>query len=269
MSNFDVLIPSHGESVHQIEFLLYSILMQRTPNMKLGTIHLCSDNEATIERFSDYASINFIKQEPKKGKPDAFNRMLKEAGSELCIQNSADCVPASDYTYHYLLASLNKFDVGAVTGKPIPVNQGFFGLPNIVWKCHEFIQPKLSAELFSFKKSLVPPLPLDIIHDDAYIHNMIEARGYYVDYEPRALVFNSVPVTFREFYLQRKKNVVGNIQLWKQFYMSTPKMMRIRSLILMSLELLANVHGRLDYVRGKIPKGLVGYNLETTKEVRT
>jgi len=265
--NFDVLIPAHGESINQVEFLLKLIMVQKTPKFKLDNIILCSDNEALINFFNDFSLLTLIPQEPNCGKPDAFNRMLKEASSDICIQNSADCIPASRFTYKFLLNPLNDDMVGAVTSHPIPSNYGFMYLPNIVWKVHSFVQPKLSGESFSFKKKSVKPIPLDVIHDDAYIHSMIISNGFKVLYEPRAIVYNAVPTKLSEFYRQRKKNVIGNMQLGDYFKVQPPKLMRLRSLILMSLELLANVHGRLDYVRGHVPKGLVGYNLETTKEV--
>jgi hypothetical protein len=129
------------------------------------------------------------------------------------------------------------------------------------------VQPKLNAELFSFKRESIDLLPRTVIHDDAFIHSMLIRKSCHILYEPRAVVFNSAPKTLREFYGQRKKNVIGNIQLGREFKEFPPHGLRLRSLILMSLELLANAHGRLDYVRGHVPKGLIGYSLESTKEV--
>ena len=141
-------------------------------------------------------------------------------------------------------------------------------LPNIVWKCHSYVQPKLNAELFAIKRTLIEPLPLHVIHDDAYIHAELVRRGYSVLYVQNAIVFNCAPTTLQEFYAQRKKNVLGNLQLTQYFKSNIPSGMRLRSLMLMSIELIANIHGRLDYVRGNIPVGLIGYNLKTTKEVK-
>lgn len=264
---FDVLIPSHAESQRQLETLLMCIFFQRAPGWTLGRILLCSDNPGTAEAFSDNPSIEFVSQDPHSGKPDAMNKMLYCSDAPYCIQNSADCLPASEHTYRYLLDPLSHNHVGAVTSNPVPYEPGFMWLPNLVWKCHHFAQPKLNAELFSFKRFLVDSLPSGVIHDDAYIHNVILEKAYQVLYEPRALVFNSAPKTLSEFYMQRKKNVIGNLQLSKEFQQNPPRQLRMRSLILMSLELLANAHGRLDYARKKIPKGLIGYSLESTKEV--
>ena len=265
---YEVLIPAHGESVKQIETLLLAIFFQRSVKHRLSRVFLCSDSQVTQEAFQDRSSIHFIFQKWKCGKPDAVNLMLAEAAADVCIQVSADCLPASENTFDYLLSSLSREDVGAVTSCPVPSNAGFMFLPNIVWKCHEYVQPKLNAELYAFKRKLVGPLPLSVVHDDAFIHAVLLRKGFQVVYEPRAMVFNSVPETLEEFYIQRKKNVIGNLQLLTEFRLEIPRAMRLRSLLLMSLELLANVHGQLDYVRGKIPKGLIGYNLETTKEVK-
>jgi cellulose synthase/poly-beta-1,6-N-acetylglucosamine synthase-like glycosyltransferase len=264
---FDVLIPAHAESQRQLETLIMSILFQKTPGWQLGRLLLCSDNPLIAETFMDRTSIEFIPQDPGLGKPDALNRMLYASDAPFCIQNSADCIPASEKTYLFLLAHMTNPVVGAVTCQPVPYESGFMFLPNLVWSSHHFVQPKLSAELFSFRRSLIDRLPPGIIHDDAYIHNVILQKSYQVVYEPRAIVFNSPPKTMREFYQQRKKNVIGNLQLPRDFNQNPPRMLRMRSLILIGLELLANVHGRLDYARGKIPKGLIGYNLESTKEV--
>jgi len=266
MMNYDVLIPAHGESVQQIETLLYSIFLQKSGDWKLGNVFLCSDNPKHEYSFGNRSCITFLHQEPLRGKPNALNMMLKKGTAPYCVQNSADCIPASEHTYNFLLRHFSSSVVGAVTSNPMPFNDGVMWLPNIVWRCHDFVQPKLNAELFAFRRDLIEVLPETVIHDDSYIHNIVE-KEFQIVYEPKAIVFNSAPKRLSEFYLQRKKNVVGNIQLAKDFRMNPPKFIRLRTLILMSLELLANVHGRLDYVRGKIPKGLVGYNLETTKEV--
>jgi len=270
MNKFDVLIPAHGESVSQIENLLHAIFRQDLESFKLNKIFLCSDQTTHINNFKHRCSITTIKQEANLGKPNALNMMLRQANSDICVQNSADCIPSSNWTYHFLLKPfLNNPLVGAVTCKPEPCDVGFMFLPNIVWKCHNYVQPKLCGELFSFKKKLISELPESVVHDDAYIHHILNAQGYRVVYASEAIVYNSMPKLFSEFYMQRKKNVVGNMQLGATFKVNPPRNLRLRSLILMGLELLANVHGRLDYVRGKIPVGLVGYNLKSTKEVDT
>lgn len=268
IDDFDILIPAHGESINQIEMLLQSIFLQETSDFALNKILLCSDNPKIIHHFAPRCMITTIKQEQARGKPNALNILIEQAEADVCIQNSADCLPASNWTYNHLLYAFtrNPF-VGAVTSRPEPFNRGFMSLPNIVWKCHHFVQPKLSGELFAFKRRLFQDLPDEVVHDDAYIHRVIEASGYQVLYEPKAVVFNAVPESFSEFYDQRKKNVIGNMQLGDIFNIKPPGNLRLRSLLLMSIELLANVHGRLDYVRGKIPRGLVGYNLPSTKEV--
>ena len=265
---YDVLIPAHGESVEQLENLLLTLFLQKSPEHRLSRIFLCSDSPRIQEAFRDYAAVTFISQEPKHGKPDAFNRMLQEARAEVCVQISADCLPASERTFHYLLSPLEAAAVGAVTSQPEPLNIGFMFLPNIVWKCHAIVQPKLNAELFCFRRALMDPLPLDVVHDDAFIHASLVRKGFAVVYEPRAIIFNSAPESLEEFYLQRKKNVIGNLQLLTEFRLEIPRGMRFRSLLLMSLELLANLHGELDYVRGRVPRGLIGYSLKSTKEVK-
>lgn len=267
MLHFDVMIPAHAESIDQLINLIMAITFQKVPGWKLGKLFLCSDNPEIADAFYSMAHLIFIYQEPEKGKPDALNMMLASSTSPYCIQNSADCIPASENTYRYLLEPLRSSICGAVTSKPVPFSPGFLWLPDLIWKCHHFIQPKLNAELFSFKRALVDFLPQTVIHDNAFIHNMILKKGFQIVYEPRAVVFNSPPKTMTEFYGQRKKNMIGNLQLGREFKQFPPSGLRLRSLIVMSLELLANIHGRLDYARGKIPKGLIGYSLESTKEV--
>lgn len=265
--NFDVLIPAHGESINQLENLVFAITMQRTKQFKLGKILLCSNNTKIEDYFNDKSIIQFIKQSSRLGKPDAFNRMLHESDAEFCVSESADTIPASQYTYQFALTPLINENVGAVTSNPIPINWGFLHLPFIIWRCHHFVQPKISGEMFAFRRELLDKIPLEIVHDDTYIHQIIATKGFKIIYEPRALVINRVSDSLGEFYSQRVKNVVGNLQIKEKFGCSPSDKMRFRLLVLMSVELLANVHGRLDYVRGKIPRGLIGYSLGTTKEV--
>jgi hypothetical protein len=261
------MIPAHAESLMQIRTLLDCIVFQRAPGWRLNNLFLCSDSEEIQDAFSDLSSVRFISQDHGRGKPDALNKMMLRSTAHYCIEISADCLPASEHTFKYILEPLRSPEVAAVTSRPEPYKPGFMWLPNVVWKCHHFVQPKLNAEMFSFKKEFVDPLPETIVHDDAFIHRMIVKKHCTVCYEPRAVVFNSCPKTLSEFYQQRKKNVIGNLQLGQEFQEMAPAMMRLRSLIVMSMEVLANLHGRLDYVRGKIPKGLIGYSLKSTKEV--
>jgi biofilm PGA synthesis N-glycosyltransferase PgaC len=264
---FDVVICSHGESIEQLESLIFSTTLQKTKGFKLGRILLCSDDERVKKKFEDYCTVTFIEQPSRLGKPDALNRLMKVSESEIIVQESADTIPISEYTFYYLLSPFRNSNVGAVTSRPEPVNNGFMSLPRIVWSCHHFVQPKISGELFAFRRDLVDTIPDDIIHDDTYVHKLISKKGYTVVYEPRAVVLNRVPETLEEFYLQRKKNVIGNLQIMEKFRELPQDKMRLRSMILMSLELLANIDGRLDYARGKAPKGLVGYRLESTKNI--
>jgi hypothetical protein len=263
------MIPAHAESLMQIRTLLNCIVFQRAPGWRLNNLFLCSDNEEIQDAFQDLSSVCFISQDHGRGKPDALNKMLLRSTSPYCIEISADCLPASEHTFKYILEPLRSPQIAAVTSRPEPYMPGFMWMPNLVWKCHHFVQPKLNAELFSFKKKYLDPLPGSLIHDDAFVHAMVLRKNGTICYEPRAVVFNSCPKTFSEFYQQRKKNVIGNLQLGNEFREFIPNSMRLRSLIMMSLELLANVHGRLDYARGKIPKGLIGYSLKSTKEVHT
>jgi cellulose synthase/poly-beta-1,6-N-acetylglucosamine synthase-like glycosyltransferase len=263
---FDILVCSHGESLDQLETLIFSAVSQKTKEFRLGKILLCSDDNG-LKKLEDYSNVTFIEQPSRLGKPDALNRLLRISESEVVIQESADTIPASEYTFYYLLSPFKDATVGAVTSRPEPVNEGFMYLPRIVWKCHHFVQPKITGELFAFRRKLVDAIPRDIIHDDTYIHRLVSMKGYTVIYEPKSVVLNRVPETLGEFYLQRKKNVIGNLQIMERFRELPTDKMRLRSIVLMSLELLANLHGRLDYVRGKVPKGLVGYSLESTKNV--
>ena len=252
-----------------METLLQAVSLQRSSVFKLSRIILCSDDDELKESFEERTSVLFISQEKRWGKPDSLNRLMEASSAEFCIHNSADCIPASEYSYHFLLKPLLDPRVGAVSGHPIPVNHGFLGLPVVVWKCHDFVQPKLSGEMFSFSRRLFSPIPADVVHDDTFLHHEIVRKGFNVVFEPRAAVFNSVPETFREFYAQRKKNVMGNLQFVNEFRERPLRAMRLRALIMMGLEVIVNVHGKLDYVRGKTPKGLIGYSLKSTKEVRS
>lgn len=150
--NFDVAICSHGESIEQLETLIFSTTLQKTKDFKLGRILLCSDDKRVKKKFEDYCTVTFIEQPSRLGKPDALNRLIKASESEIMVQESADTIPISEYTFYYLLSPFRNSAVGAVTSRPEPVNSGFMSLPRIVWGCHHFVQPKLSGELFAFQK---------------------------------------------------------------------------------------------------------------------
>ena len=115
------------------------------------------------------------------------------------------------------LASSN--DIGAVGGRPIPLNNpktlcGW--ISHLIWDVHHEIclrEPKLSGELCALRSHIVYDAPSTIINDDAYLQLIITMRGYKVAYEPGAIVYLREPENLRDLFRQRYRVTIGHYQV--------------------------------------------------------
>lgn len=185
----------------------------------------CTD--ATVEIIGDFASrdarVMMIAEEERRGKPSAINRILEEMGGDYLVLFSGDLrVPDR----RFIGRIMHQFHdgVGGVGVRPVPDNNGrkksgYMG--STLWRLHDKTLEAQArhdlrrhfGEAFAILKNAVPPIPPNIINDDAYMVLAIQQQGYQVRYSRDLVVFNTAPRGVKEFVQQRARIVRGHRQL--------------------------------------------------------
>lgn len=162
--------------------------------------------------------IKLIVQGKREGKAKAVNLFLKNSKSKYLIMQSADTLIDKN-CYYLLLNRLRGKNTGMVGGRVVPKDNPntLCGFANhLKWNLHHLINIKFSerpkvGELVAFKKifSRIPP---NTAVDEASIEPLIKLQDYKVEYEPKALVYNTGPKTIRELLSQRRRIFAGHYE---------------------------------------------------------
>ena len=66
-----------------------------------------------------------------------------------------------------------------------------------------------SGYLYAARRSLLSPLPEEVLADDAYISHMIWLQGYAIAYAPSSSVKVRYPTNYRDWLLQKVRSTAG------------------------------------------------------------
>jgi cellulose synthase/poly-beta-1,6-N-acetylglucosamine synthase-like glycosyltransferase len=170
----------------------------------------CTDS--TVEIARSFTGVQVLVQEAREGKASAINLFLRRATGDYLVLESADTIPLPG-AIEALVAPLEDERVGAVTGRPKPLNNsdtmvGF--AVNLLWDLHHLFslqRPKLS-EAVAFK-NVFKLIPRYTKVDDACIETAVRSQGYQIVYEPNAVFINKGPQTVADFVQQRRRISLG------------------------------------------------------------
>ena len=239
-----------------------SILEQDIPE-KHEIIVTAPDN-ATLEASKKYGpKIRAIKDKGK-GKPSALNLVFKKAKGEILILTDGDV-----YTKNIgaLLKYFQDKEVGAVTGRPVPVEKrksmmGYW--PHFLLSAAHMLRKKrdrqkkflfCSGYLFALRRNIIKKIPPYSL-DDACISECVWAKGYRIRYEDQALVFIKNPTHLKDWIKQKKRNVYSEFQL-KQYQKNLMEALNFKGDVSMrsfKSELLGGIGFALSY-----PKSIKEY----------
>ncbi len=187
----------------------------------------CTDN--TVDAVKDYATkdsrVTLFLEDNRRGKASAINKILENSKNEVILFVSADTLPRKG-AFSKLFAKLQNFNVGIVSGNPVPVNSydTIIGkLVNLLWSFHSHVFMELNdaglarhaTELFCIRKGIVNKIPLQTVNDDAYIAVTAKSKGWLIKYSGEAEVSICGPKTFQEYFQQRRRIIFGHYQLRK------------------------------------------------------
>lgn len=190
----------------------------------------CTDQTPQIVRefMQKHETIRLIEEPQRQGKVSAINLILKEAKGDIIFLTDADVILEKN-SIKNILPHFSDPKVGAVSGRPIPVNRkgDFWG--NLAWLSFDAMHTYRSNEarkqglihpsgyLYAIRKGIVPNIPTNTIIDDLMIGYLINSAGYKILYEPSAKVYVKFPTSFSDYLVQKIRNRAGWWQLQHEF----------------------------------------------------
>jgi len=217
-------IPAYNEEKN-ITNILNALLNQELKSVVIKEIIVVSDGstDRTCELVRDFIKkhktkkIRLIAYKERKGKWFAINVFLKESSSKYLILESADNIPDKN-AVELLISALRKPNVGMVASKIVPIikkNLFWERIGSLLYQLHHFASlenPKF-GEMIAFKK-VFKSIPKTIV-DEEEIARIVQNKGFFGVYEPRAIVYIKTPNNLREFISQRRRIFCGHFYLAK------------------------------------------------------
>mgnify|MGYP001008797217 CR=1 FL=1 len=196
-----------------------SILKQKTEVAQIKEIFIISSgssdrtNNIIRQALEKDKRLFFIEQLERQGKSSAINLFVRKANSPVLIVVSADVRLHTEAVEEITLPFLHE-NVGMVGAHPIPsnINQSEIGREGkLLWELHHQVSLKhpKCGEMIAFRK-VIRSIPPQSAVDEAAIEVLLRLIGYKVVYAPRAIVYNKVPETIKEFLDQRRRVYAGH-----------------------------------------------------------
>src|SRR3989344_1161358 len=190
-------------------------------------IIVVAPDEETLDEAKklDIKEVRVLKDKGE-GKPVALNLAVREAKGAILILTDGDVFVGKD-SLKYLIREMKDAKVGAVSGRPIPINSrknmlGYWEhlLTSIA---NERRRKSLkigrrffcSGYLFAIRKDIFPSLRKDILSDDGFISQRIYERGFKISYSANSKVYVKYPTTINDWIKQKKRSAGGYNQIKK------------------------------------------------------
>lgn len=181
-----------------------------------------TDNTAKI--IAEYPQINLLHKDGRSGKIVAMHRAMTFVDSEVAVFTDANTMLNQEALLkicrHYADPT-----VGAIAGeKRVQVKEtddasaageGFYWKYESAlkkWDSELYSVVGAAGELFSVRRELYKPVPLDTILDDFMISMYIAADGYRIIYEPEAYASESASANVSEELKRKVRIAAGGIQ---------------------------------------------------------
>ncbi len=230
-----IIITSYGE-VSSTEKAINSILEQKIKKpFKIIVSDPFDETKWMIEeKFKK--KVEYF-QDQDKGKSYALNMLLKkfysDTKNDILIFTDGD-VYLGKNSINVILKKFEDEKIGCVCGKPTTLNSrnnifgywshGFFDEMNKTRKEHaknkEFFE--VSGYLFAIRNGIIKEFPM-ATSEDNIIPILIWQKGYKIDYAEDAEVYVLNPSNFKEWVMQKKRNIKGHIALKKNVNFSTKR----------------------------------------------
>jgi poly-beta-1,6-N-acetyl-D-glucosamine synthase len=238
-----IIIPTHNEEA-SIETRIDNLYSQNYPKQNYEIIVVDSGSSDStklivqrlieLNKESDLPRLSLVSEAQRNGKGSAINAGKSHAKGDIILVTDANCVFNLD-ALKELAPHFKNPQVGAVGGRYVVLNpDNALTLSTKFYRDLEHVlrtgeSALCSAVLFdgemnAWRKGLVdidPTMPTE----DFEMCIKMRKKGYKIDYEPEATVYEAAPTTLQEQVKQRKKNGVGTIKsiLHNFTYLMVPK----------------------------------------------
>ncbi len=180
------------------------------------TIAAAKEKLVEFTGFNDY----LVLRDKAVGKPAAINYAIEKAKNPILVLTDGD-MHVSHNAIRDLIRYFEAPRVGGVSGHPVSLDSRNtqFGYYSHLF-CEAAHQKRLlsdyvpmSGYLYAVRniKALFP-IPEEVRAEDAYISAKILSAGYEIKYEPQALAYVHFPKNLRDWFLQKKRSIGGNVQ---------------------------------------------------------
>lgn len=169
----------------------------------------CTDRtEEIVELISRRdPRVQLISQRERQGKAFALNTGLRCGNGDIIVIAGSDTVP-DRLAIDELVRPFADPNVSLVCGRPVPTNgsDSFVArMGDTLWNLHDAvsrISPKV-GEAYAIRRMEIR-IPTDVQDDDTYVGSMAQRRtGGGAAYAAKAIFYNRVPTTARDFLRQR------------------------------------------------------------------
>ena len=182
------------------------------------------------EKFSNHKEVEFY-LDPGEGKSIVLNMIFEEIYSEdkndIIISTDGD-VYVNDIAIKEILDSFKDSKVGVVACHPVSINDrnnkyGYWShlLLDEMNRTRKKSSSKeeffeLSGYLFGMRNGVIKEFPTQASEDNV-IPRLFWEKGYKINYNENACAYVLNPKNFRDWVLQKKRNIKGHISLGKFF----------------------------------------------------
>lgn len=243
-----LLIPTYNEA-ENIRELLDRLLRQKIDDFILKEIVIvasgCTDGTEKKVGELGGSRVKLLIQPRRDGKASAINLFLKNADTDIVVMQSADTLPADEYTINNLLKPFLNEKVGLTAGRPIPLDNSrklATLINSSLWHLHHRVSlrcPPKVGEIIAFR-NIIDRIPEKTAADEESISALIQQKGYEAVYVPDAVVYNKGPERISELVKQRKRIFIGHLWIKKNQDYTVPSMNLLRLARVLLEEILKN-----------------------------
>lgn len=220
-----IVIPTFNEEV-VIKEKLENTLHLDYPRDRLQIL-VCDDasSDLTAEIVTTYATegVELSEAPSRTGKVGGLNRALEIANGEIFIVADADILPNPD-ALRELVANFADETVGCVMAqtKMASSGEGTGESSGLYWRYEARIRQSESdihstvaatGHFMALRRTLLQPIPMDVILDDFYLAMMIIRQGYRVISEPRAVAWEQPTRSMDDEVNRRSRLITGRFQI--------------------------------------------------------
>ncbi len=243
LPNVTLVIPAFNEE-SVIKEKIINTLNLNYPKENLQII-VCDDfsNDQTKEIISSFAPEGVILSESasRVGKIGGLNRALLLATGEIFVISDADTL-ANPNTLQELVINFSDKEVGCVIAQTrmLTADNKSNESGGLYWKYESLIRQSEShlhstvaatGHFMGIRKSILRPIPQDIILDDFYLATETMKQGLRVISEPKATIWERPTTSMKDEVNRRRRMTAGRYQIlfmWKKYLSKLPVLLKLQ-----------------------------------------